>query len=131
MHKSQRLSQHLQQLGKETAMENTLAQAKEKTWIDINKSISEMWPSIQIIFEKHELVQKVRGAFEIIKEELGERPTEAIELIRFQNSKNKQELEELDIEDKTETILEIKKVLTKKGLILWLEEKSQVMDIGV
>jgi hypothetical protein len=47
------------------------------------------------------------------------------------NSKNKQELEELEIEDKTYNILEIKKVLTKRGLMLQLEEKAQVMDIGV
>jgi hypothetical protein len=80
---------------------------------------------------KHELIQKARGAIEIIKEELGENPTEATDLIRFLNSKNKQELEELEIEDRTETILEIKKVLTKKGLMLQLEEKCQVMDIGV
>jgi hypothetical protein len=131
MHKSQRLSQQLQQLQKETVMEKTLAQAKENIWVDINKSMSEIWPSIQIIFEQHELVQKARGEIEIIKEELGERPTEASELIIFINSKNKQELEELEIEDRTDTILEIKKVLTKKGLMLQLEEKAQVMDIGV
>jgi hypothetical protein len=93
--------------------------------------MSEIWPSIQIIFEQHELVQKARRSIEIIKEELGERPTEATKLIKFLNSKNKQELEELEIEERTETILEIKKVLTKKGLMLQLEEKSQVMDIGV
>jgi hypothetical protein len=62
---------------------------------------------------------------------LGQNPTEATNLIKFLNSKNKHELEELEIEDITETILEIKKVLTKKGLMLQLEEKSQVMDIGV
>jgi hypothetical protein len=37
----------------------------------------------------------------------------------------------LEIEDMTETILEVKKVLTKKGLMLQLEEKSQMMDIRV
>jgi len=37
----------------------------------------------------------------------------------------------MEIEDITETILEIKKVLTNKCLILQLEEKAQVMDIGV
>jgi hypothetical protein len=37
----------------------------------------------------------------------------------------------MEIEDRNETILEIKKVLTKKGLMLQLEQKSQVMDIGV
>ena len=112
-------------------MAKTLAQAKETIWVDINKSMSEIWPSIQVIFEQHELVQKVRGSIDIIKEELGERPTEANELIRFLNSKNKKELYFLEIEDRTETILEIKKVLTKKGLMLQLEEKSQVIDIGV
>jgi hypothetical protein len=47
------------------------------------------------------------------------------------NSKTKEELEALEIEDRTETILEVKKVLTKKGLMLQLEEKAQTMDIGV
>jgi hypothetical protein len=72
-HKSQRNSQQLQQLQqlqKETVMAKKLAQAKEKIWMDINKSMSEIWPSIQIIFEQHELVQKAREAIEIIKEEL-------------------------------------------------------------
>ena len=56
MHKSQRLSQQLQQIHKETVMENTLAQAKENICVDINKSMLEIWPSIHIIFEQHELV---------------------------------------------------------------------------
>jgi hypothetical protein len=49
---------------------------------------------------------------------LGENPIEATEIIRFLNSKTKEELEALEIEDRTETILEVKKVLTKKGLML-------------
>jgi hypothetical protein len=42
IHKSQRLSQQLQLLGKETVMENALAQAKENIWIYISKSMSEI-----------------------------------------------------------------------------------------
>jgi hypothetical protein len=64
------------------------------------------------------VVHKSKEVIDKIKEELGEIPIEASELIRFLNSKNKQELEELEIEDRTKTILEIKKVLTKKGLML-------------
>jgi hypothetical protein len=64
MHKSQRLSQQLQ---KETVMAKTIAQAKENIWVDIIKSMVEIWPSIQIIFEQHELVQKVREAIGKIK----------------------------------------------------------------
>jgi hypothetical protein len=40
-------------------------------------------------------------------------------------------LEELRIEDRKETILEVKRVLTKSGLMLQLEEKIQAMDQGV
>jgi hypothetical protein len=36
----------------------------------------------------------------------------------------------LKIEDQTETILEVKRVLTKRGLMLQLEEKVQIMDAG-
>jgi ABC-type branched-subunit amino acid transport system ATPase component len=99
--------------------------------MDISKSMTEIWPLIQIVIEQHELVQRARQAIDKIREELGERPTEATEIIRFLNSKTKEELEALEIEDRTETILEVNKVLTKKGLMLQLEEKSQTMDIGV
>jgi len=112
-------------------MAKTLSEAKENIWMDINKYMAQIWPFIKIIFEQHELVQKARKENEKIREDLGEIPTEAIDLIRFLNSKNKQELEALEIEDKTETILEVKKVLTKNGLMLQLDEKAQVMDIGV
>ena len=62
---------------------------------------------------------------------LGDMPSQANEIIRFLNSKTREELEELKIEDMTETILEVKRVLTKRGLMLQLEEKIQVMDQGV
>ena len=58
-------------------------------------------------------------------------PTQANEMIKFLISKTREELEELRIEDRTETILEVKKVFTKRGLMLQLEEKVQAMDLGV
>jgi hypothetical protein len=45
-------------------------------------------------------------------------PTEENTIIRFLNSKLKEELEALQIEDMTETILEVKKVLTKREIML-------------
>lgn len=88
-------------------------------------------PSIQIIFEQQELIKRYTGATEEVKKQLGDKRSEAIELVKFLNSKNKQESEELDIEDRTKTILEVKKVLTKRNLVRQLEEKCQVLDIGV
>ena len=39
-------------------MAHTLAQAKEKIWMNILDSMNEIWPSIQIIFEKKEIIEK-------------------------------------------------------------------------
>jgi hypothetical protein len=96
----------------------TLAEVKESVWTDITKSMNEIWPMIQIMFEKNELVQRSKQAIEKIRSELGEMPIEANEIIKFLNSKTREELEDLRIEDRTETILEVKRVLTKRGLIL-------------
>jgi len=45
------------------------------------------------------------------------------------NSKTREELEALDIEDRKKNILEVKKVLTKRGLMIKLEERAQAMNI--
>jgi hypothetical protein len=109
----------------------TLAEVKEIVWTDITKSINEIWPMIQIMFEQNELLQRSKQAVEKIRVELGDMPAQANEIIRFLNSKTREELEELKIDDRTKTILEVKRVLTKRSLMLHLEEKVQVMDQGV
>ena len=55
------------------------------------------------------------------KYELTDKPTQALKLITFLNSKNREELEELKVLDRTETILQIKNVITKKNLMNNLE----------
>jgi hypothetical protein len=53
----------------------TLEKAKENIWTDISKSIKEIWPMVQIIFEQHELVLRSRQAIDKIRGEVGEMPT--------------------------------------------------------
>jgi hypothetical protein len=79
----------------------TLAEAKENIWTDISESINKIWPMVQIMFKQHEPVLRSRMAIDKIKGELGEIPTEANEIIKFLNSKTKEELEDLKIEDIT------------------------------
>ena len=81
--------------------------------MDISKSINKIWPMVQIMFEQHELVLRSRKVIDKIKGELGEIPTEANEIIKFLNSKTREELEDLEVEDRIETILKVKRVLTK------------------
>ena len=62
-----------------------------------------------VIFEQNDLVKEDGDAIQKVKADLGKKPEEASEIIKFLNSKNKYELEELGIADRTETILEVKR----------------------
>lgn len=64
MQKSQRLGLKVKQLERKTLMAETLAQDKEDIWLDISHSITEVWSSIQIIFEQQELIAKCRAEIE-------------------------------------------------------------------
>lgn len=58
-------------------------------------------------------------------------PEEASRIIQFLNSKNKYELQELGIADITGTILEVKKVITKRNFMTQLEDKCQTMELAI
>jgi hypothetical protein len=79
----------------------TQVEAKEVIWTDISKSINEIWPMFQMMFEQNELLERRKQAMEKIRTELGDMPAQANEIIRFLNSKTREELEELKIEDRT------------------------------
>lgn len=64
-------------------------------------------------------------------EELGDKPEDANRLIHFLNNKKRYELHELDIEHRTTAILEIRKVLSKRNLVLNLEEKCHNMQVAI
>jgi hypothetical protein len=100
----------------------TLVEVKENVSMDITKSINEIWPMVQIMFEQNELAKISKQMIEKIRGELGEMLAESTEIIKFLNSKTREELEDLKIEDRTKTILEVKRVLTKRGLMIQLEE---------
>jgi DNA gyrase/topoisomerase IV subunit A len=55
---SDKLRKELQQLQKQTVAGKTLVEVKEHVWMDITKSINEIWPMIQIVFEQNELVKR-------------------------------------------------------------------------
>jgi hypothetical protein len=98
---NEHIRKELQQLQKQTMAGKTLAEVKEIVWKDIIKSINEIWPMIQIMFEQNEFLQRRKQAVEKIRVELGDMLAQENEIIRFLNSKTREELEELKIEDKT------------------------------
>jgi len=64
-------------------------------------------------------------------EDLRNKREEANQLITFLNIKNSYHLDELEIEDRTTTIIEIKKFLTKRNLMLNLEKRCKSIETDI
>lgn len=62
---------------------------------------------------------------------MGDKPEEANQLIKFLNSRNIYQLDELEIEDRMTTIIELKKILTKRNLMLNLEKRCQGIQADI
>jgi len=66
-----------------------------------------------------------------IKEELENKPREVPRIIKVLNSKSKEEIEDTSIEYRTYAILEARKVLTKRNLMLQLENKWKNIEVQI
>jgi len=94
---------------KDLTFQDPLGDMKEILWANIIDSINDVWPSIQVIFEQTKLVKVDTKATHKTRVELGGMPKAAKQLITFLNSRNSYQLDELEIDDRIATIIEIKK----------------------
>ena len=115
-------------LEKDLTLEKPLKEIKEIIWTNIIQSVYDVWSSIQIMYEQNELVKLALKEVQKAREELGNMPEEANQLIQFLNTKNIHQLKELGIQDRTGTILEIKRVFTKRTLAQNLERRCSNMQ---
>ena len=123
-----RLEKLVNKLEKDLTLEKPLKEINEILWDNIIQSIKDVWPSIQIMYEHNDLVKLALEEVLKAREELGNMPEEANELIQFLNTQNRHQLEELGIQDRTGTILEIKRVFTKRTLMQNLERRCSDMQ---
>ena len=123
--------ERINKIEKVLSLKEPLAQAKQQLWANIINSVNDIWPSIQFIYEQKDLVKSAKEAIQKIKEELGKKPEEALEIIKFLNSKNRQELEEIGISDRKNIIIEVRKVISKRTLMIHLEEKCENMVLDI
>ena len=121
------MKERLKAMEKDLTLKEPLGKAKELLWANIIASVIDIWPSMQVIFEQTDLIKMAIEAIQRVKEELGEMLEDATRIIQFLNNKNKYELQELEMEDKTQTILEVRKVLSRRNLMLNLNDKCQDM----
>jgi len=80
------------------------------------------------VFDQKDLLEKAQEVVETISKQLEDMPEVASDIIKFLNSKDNYELEELGINNRKTTILEVKKIITKKNLILQLKEKCSSVN---
>ena len=111
------LERKVKTLEQELTFDKPLAEIKKILWNNIIQSINDVWASIQVIYEQIDLVKAAHVEIQRTRAKLGQMPELANSLIHFLNSRNRHQLEQLNIEDRTGTILEIKKVFTKRTLM--------------
>ena len=76
-----RLENLVKALEKDLTLEKPLKEINEILWDNIIQSIKDVWSSIQIIYEHNDLVKLAIEEVQSTREELGNRPEEANQLI--------------------------------------------------
>ena len=128
-----RLEKLVQALEKDLSLEKPLKEINDILWGNIIELIKGIWPSIQAIFEQNELVKIAQEEINRTRNELRGRPKQANQLIQFLNTQTKQQLAVLGIDDRTGTVLEIKRVFIKRTFMQNLERKCTdiLVDINI
>ena len=83
------------------------------------------------MYEQMELIDKAQEQIQRAWASLGNMPDQANALIHFLNNNTKEQLAALEINDRTGTILTVKKVLTMRTLIQTLERRCQDMQMDI
>jgi len=96
------LEERILNLQKVVILIDKVAYINNHLWGKLIEYIHSKWSSIQIIYEQRDLLQAALAEIDKTKKEIGNKPTQAIQIIAFLNGKNRQELEELRIPDRTE-----------------------------
>lgn len=70
MQRAKALIENLQKSEKEHSIGNTLGRVKDIIWHKVIDRMNKIWPSIQIIFQQKELVEKAKEAISDINTKL-------------------------------------------------------------
>lgn len=118
-------------LEKDLSLDKPLAEIKGILWTNINQTLKNVWRSIKVIHEQIDLIGAAQVEIQRTRASLGHMPKQANMVIHFLNTKTSEELVVVEITDRTSTILEIKRVLTKRTLMQNLERRCQDMQVEI
>lgn len=121
----------IKSLERELTLHKTLAGIKTILLAKIGQSIFDQWKSIQTIHEQIELIGMAQLETQRARASLGNMPEQANRMIQFLNTHTKEQLVALDIRNRTNTILIVKKLLTLMNFVQTLERKCQEMQAKI
>lgn len=114
-----------------TTTTGTTGVARSSTANLSTEELIKLMEDMKLQVSKLNKVKATQEEVQRTKAKLGKMPEEANKLIHFLNIRNKEHLEELGINNGNETILEIKRVLTKKTLMQNLERRYHDMQAKI
>ena len=85
--KAIRLEEQMKNLQKELTFTEQISFIKNHLWTNIIEAIHSQWPSIQVIYEQRYSLLATQTKFQRTKDELADKPSQALKLITFLNSK--------------------------------------------
>ena len=92
-------------------------------WNKITEEITKIWDYIIIMDEEFGLARKVDKDIKVAFWELGNKPETTTKIIKLLNSKSNEELSKKGIKNRTNMVMDIEKVFTKRNLIQQAQNK--------
>ena len=117
------LENKIKALEKDLTLHRTLTEIKTILWDKIGQSIVDQWTAIQTIFDQIELIGVAQYETQKARVLLANKPEQANQRIHFLNTHTSEQLASLDIHNRIETILRVKKVLTMRNFVQTVERK--------
>ena len=87
--RANRLQEQVKILHQHVNLSEQVSYIKNYLWNNIIQGIHLQWPSIQIIYEQKDLLKAAQIEIQKTKEELADKPSQALKLITFLNRKNR------------------------------------------
>jgi hypothetical protein len=101
--------------------------SKHVIWDNISTQVSNNWSQFSLIGDELELLTSAKKDITRTTNELENKPDLANEIIKFLNNRTKEKLKDLNVIDRTNIVIDSKKVLTKRRLMKNVENKLHEM----
>jgi len=125
------LKEKVKILERELRLETAIAEINRILWARIDQSVTRQWKSINIMHEQMDLIGQAQTELQRAKIVLENRPELANRLIDFLNRQTQEELAAMNIVNRTEAVLTVKKVLTLRSYVQTLERKCHEIQAEV